>query len=184
MQGDATLYVDLAEDTYVESRQDFDGAQSRNEFVILQAKGGGGGGRGFTGRGTGAYENAPRRNGWAIYHGGDYTDDWREDHRDDIERYEVAIVGVGVEYFGTNAEFQDDKPGPGAPEDWDRRFDNPEDAIEYTLQEAGWYRVGTLTTPVGTTQDFDTPWECFDIRVEEENGSLTITERWKVAPRL
>lgn len=166
---DGSLVVDLADNTWVMSR--YEGTQQSLDDlnpvgVAAAAKGGrGGGGRGASGRGSGGYASAPRTtHGHAWYHGGDYADDWYEDHRGDGTRYPVTVAALGIAYLGGTARFRDDAPGPG-PVPWDERYPNPEDAVEYDLSngsDAGWYRVGAKI--VGTETSHDFRWESFDLK--------------------
>lgn len=57
------------------------------------------------------------------------------------------------------------------------------DKYEFSIDQPGWYRIGTkLETPNGK-HDFG--WEAIDFRVEEtDDGSYEVTEEWKVSPRL
>jgi hypothetical protein len=188
---DGALQIDLADQPYVESRQDADApvVQRRLDLSALSpvgraaAKGkGGGGGKGATGRGSGGYSSAPRTHrGRAKYHGGAYGDDWREDHEDEVRRYRAAITAVGVAYLGSQLEFQDDKPGAG-PVPWDDRVRTPDDTLSYDVGRPGWYRVGSHMEARGGNTDFG--WEAVDVQVQDEGSSMAIEEKWKVSPRL
>ncbi|WP_084157018.1 hypothetical protein [Haladaptatus cibarius] len=150
-------------------------------------------GRGATGRGSGGYSSAPRtHNGRAWFFGGSYANSWYDDHEDEVEKYPVTLAAIGVAYLGTNQQFQEQDPGAG-PVSWDQTYDEPDPntKIETPLvgeQGAGWYRVGAHTVieeqALAEGEDGDLGWECIDIRVERANGSLEVTERWKVSPRV
>lgn len=187
---DSTLSIDLASDTWVMSRyepnqQSLDGL---NPVGVASAKGksGSGGGRGATGRATGGYSSAPRTgHGYAWYHGGDYADDWYEDHGDEVRRYGVTVAALGVAYLGSTAQMRDDAPDAG-PVPWDEEFRTPNGTVEYDLASAngdGWYRVGANV--VGEN-GHDFRWECYDLEVDSTIGSdeYDIEEEWKVSPRI
>lgn len=189
---DGSLVVDLADDTWITSRYDSGGGSSANlnPIGVASAKGkGNGGGRGATGRGTGGYSSAPRtRHGYAWYHGGDYADDWYEDHGDEVTRYGAVVTLLGVAYLGSNSQMQDEAPGPG-PVPWDETIDDPGDTVEYRIDardsfsQDGWYRVGANV--VGTDVDHDFRWECYDLDIRNASGGgFTIEEQWKVSPRI
>lgn len=186
--------IDLSEQPWVESRKEagatvvqgtVDGGPLAGVFPIgrAAAKGkGGGGGKGATGRGSGGYSSAPRTGkGRAKYHGGAYTDDWRDDHRESLDRYRVSIVAVGVAYLGSQFEFQDDKPGAG-PVPWDKLVDTPSDPITYPVEQSGWYRVGAHLEENGGGTDFG--WEAVDLQVDRTAGGMEKDETWKVSPRV
>ena len=188
---DGTLAIDVANDTWVVSRYE-PNQQSLGRLnpvgVAAAAKGGGGGGgRGATGRGSGGYSSAPRtRHGYAWYHGGDYADDWYENHRDEVTRYDVGVAALGVAYLGSTAEMRDDPPGPGAVP-WDETFRDPADTVRYDLtnggRDAGWYRVGAHL--VGADVNHDFRWASYDLEINRTGGeSYAIDEKWKVSPRV
>lgn len=145
-------------------------------------------GRGATGRGSrnGGFSSAPKtRRGRARFWGGGYTGRWYDDHDDDVERYPAAVSSVCLASFGSNERFQELSPGPG-PVNWEERhsqFSNP--LRSETRVSQGWYRVGVnVNVPNNGSDDDDLGWESVDVRVEREDGSLEITERWKVSPRI
>ena len=190
---DGDLRIATEDDTWVMSRYDSgDGQQaladpgavgSLSPVGAASAKGkGGGGGRGATGRGSGGYSTAPRtHHGRAWYHGGDYADDWYEDHDDEVRKYGVAVAALGVAYLGTNARFQDDRPGAGRVP-WDETFSNPGDAETYSIDRQGWYRVGAHVEGEDVNHDFR--WESVDLEVERSGSGYEIDEEWKVSPRI
>ncbi|MFC4451599.1 hypothetical protein [Halorussus aquaticus] len=188
------LRVALEDNTWVKSRYDGGGQNALADPDDVgglspvggaRAKGkGGGGGRGATGRATGGYTSAPKTgHGRAWWHGGDYADDWYEDHRDDVSKYGVGVATIGVAYLGSSAAMKDDKPGAG-PVPWDCRVDNPDDTEACQIGTDGWYRVGAeLRGKNG--HDFD--WECVDLKVDETIGSdagYEVEKQWKVSPRI
>ncbi|WP_435102536.1 hypothetical protein [Halarchaeum sp. P4] len=146
------------------------------------AKGRGGGARGATGRGSATgYSDAPRtHHGRAKYHGGAYVGSWYNNHEDDVTRAETVIAAIAVARIGETHEEESSLPDAG-PVPWDETWSNPDDTVEITVSEPGWYRVGThLETPGGT----DLGWECVDVLVEDAGDSYTIEQRWKVSPRI
>lgn len=190
------LRVDLADDPWVVSRYDSGSSSSlRAPLALLgrlspvglaRAKGGGksGGGSGATGRGTGGYATAPRTgNGYAWYHGSDDSDDWYENHADEVRRYGAVIGAVGVAYLGRNAEYVDDPPDPG-PVNWDRTVDDPSEAVTFQAANEGWYRTGAKL--VGERVDHSFGWASVDVHVEEDvvDDGMRIEEEWKVSPRV
>lgn len=145
-------------------------------------------GRGATGRGSGGYRSAPKTSkGRARFWGGPYTHRWYDDHDEEVERYPVEIMTLGIAYLGTNARFEEQDPGPG-PVNWDRTYDSPtESEIETSIQnlQPGWYRVGAnIAVPEGQETAANLGWECIDIRIERTPTGKEITERWKVSPRI
>lgn len=186
------IQIDIADNTWVQSRYDAGGSQALADpddvgglspVGKASAKGkGGGGGRGATGRGSGGYSSAPKTtHGRAWFHGGAYTDDWYDDHEDEVTRYSVAIAALGVAYLGSNAQFQDDKPGAGDVP-WDEVYRDPDDAVEYPIDRQGWYRVGANIRGQQSNHDFR--WEAVDFQLEGSGSNYEITEQWKVSPRI
>lgn len=182
-----TLRIDIADNPWVLSRYEADGSGSRSlqfdPVGVAAAKGGGsGGGRGAAGRGSGGYSSAPRtHHGWAWWHGGDYTDDWYEDHADEIEKYAVTIAAVGVAHLGSTGRYRDNRPGAGKI-NWDQRYDSPNDLIEHSIGEFGWYRVGVHIT--GETVNHDFRWEAVDFEVVSDGSGHKMKNVWKVSPRI
>jgi len=187
-----TLVVDLATDKWVLSR--YDGAQQSPAMVspvgVASAKGsnGGSGGRGATGRGTGGYTSAPRTgHGHAWYHGGDYTDDWYDDHEDEVTQYPVTVAALGVAYLGSTDQMRDEAPDAGTVP-WDREFQNPSETVTYDVadrqefSQAGWYRIGANI--VGTDSNHDFRWECYDLEISDTATGFNVDEQWKVSPRI
>ncbi|ELZ95916.1 hypothetical protein C440_06487 [Haloferax mucosum ATCC BAA-1512] len=190
---DGSLVIDLADETWVMSRyepnhQSISGV-SPIGIASAKGKGGGVGGRGATGRGSGGYSSAPRtKHGHAWFYGGDYADDWYEDHGNEVSRYGVGIAALGIAYLGSTEAMKDDAPDAG-PVAWDETFDNPDDTVAYDLTSRnefnrdGWYRVGTHV--VGSDTDHDFRWECYDLEVTGlGDEKFTIEEQWKVSPRI
>jgi hypothetical protein len=100
-----------------------------------------------------------------------------------VTRFPVALSTIGVAYVGSNARFQARSPGPG-PLDWDERYNDPNGPVTVPMLSSrgeGWYRVGTDVRVDGST---DLGWECLDCRVQDSAGGYSITERWKVSPRI
>jgi hypothetical protein len=192
----AELRVDLANDPWVVSRYDSGSSASLDAPLALLgrlspvgrargAKGGGGsGGSGATGRGTGGYASAPRtHNGYAWYHGTDDSDDWYDDHADEVTRYGAVVGTVGFAALGRNAQYVDDPPAPGAVT-WDRTVEDPANELGFQADGEGWYRVGAEL--VGERVDHSFGWASVDVRVEEDTlgGGMAIEEEWKVSPRV
>ena len=182
---DGSLSIDVADDTWVASRYDRtqQSLAALNPVGVASAKGkGGGGGRGATGRGSGGYSSAPKtRHGYAWYHGGDYADDWYENHGDAVSRYSVTVATLGVAFLGSTAEIQDRAPGAGAVP-WDETFSDPDDTVEYDVSRPGWYRVGANV--VGEN-GHDFRWESYDVELDGgSGGGYSIEEQWKVSPRI
>jgi hypothetical protein len=190
-----TLEVALADDPWVMSRYDAGGSSARSAPNGLggllpvgtagaQKGGGGAAGRGATGRGNGGYSSAPRtHHGFAWYHGGSYADDWYENHRDEVDRYQTTVATLGVAYLGSNDRYTDDPPGPG-PVPWDRTIEDPEDTETYAVEREGWYRIGAELRGENVSHDFE--WECVDLHLEEgfTTDGMEIDEEWKVSPRV
>lgn len=187
-----SLRIDVADDTWVMSRWDAGGSQALADpddvsgfspVGSASAKGkGGSGGRGATGRGTGGYGKAPKiGHGRAWYHGGDYADDWYEEHGDEVTKYGVAVASIGVAYLGTNAEFQDDKPGAGKVP-WNEMYLDPNDAVKHPVDRAGWYRVGAHIEGEQSGHNFR--WEAIDLELDRSGSGYEIAEKWKVSPRI
>lgn len=183
-----TIEVPLVADPIVESRADVEASLNVGASVlpivgVANAQKGGGRGSGATGRGTGGYSTAPHgRHGRAIYHGHDDDDDWREDHRDEIETYRASHQRVGLAYLGSDDQYSDDPPEPG-PVDWDQTWSDPEEqTVTYENVQQGWYRVGSKLQAEQGSHDFG--WEAVDFEVDEESSGYEIENPWKVSPRL
>lgn len=194
---DSTLVIDLVSDPEVESRVDEVGDASGSLAgdsgpapvgVARAAKGG----RGATGRGTGGYSSAPTgRHGWAVYYGGAYGDDWRDDHDDDVRMYDAEIATLAVAHLGTEAEYEDDPPGPG-PVPWDETWEDPDEGTAESIDlssmsssvvslGADWYRVGTELVATDGSTNFG--WQCVDVLVEA-GEDRSIDEVWHVRSRV
>lgn len=187
-----TIRIDLADQGWVKSRYDSTGKlrdppdlDALAPVGVAEAKGGifgSGGGRGATGRAAGGHASAPKTShGWAWWHGGVYANDWYDDHDDEIEQYDVHLREVGVRYFGSNDEYEDDRPGAG-PVAWDRVYDSPDDVVKHPFELTGWYRVGVHIA--GTTVNQDFGWECFDFEVVPDHPGYEIANKWKISPRI
>jgi hypothetical protein len=193
---DGALRIDIADDPWVLSRYDSskdvrppDNLESRvqrlNPVGVAEAKGGvfgSGGGRGATGRAAGGYSSAPKTShGWAWWHGGDYTDDWYEDHRNEVEQYGVTIAAVGVAYLGSTSEYRDNRPGAG-PVAWNEIYESPTELVKHSIGQFGWYRVGVHIMGEAINHDFR--WESVDFEVVPGSNGYKITNEWKISPRI
>lgn len=200
---DRALEIPLAADPTVESRVDISPNQGQvrasqagpgapvglDEVApVGNARAGGRGGRGgrgsgAQGRGAGGYGSAPKgRHGRAIYYGHDDDDEWREDHRDDIDRYQATHQTAAIAYLGSAASYSDDPPGPG-PVEWDETWENPDPkTLTYGTLHEGWYRAGSHLTAENASHDFG--WEVVDFEVTGSKGSYSVENPWKVSPRL
>lgn len=136
-------------------------------------------GRGSTGRGTGtSFSSAPKTTkgrGW--YLGGGYAAGWYASHDDEVDKFPVQTSELAAAYLGTDAEFQNNAPGPG-PVAWDSQnsvpFDDRKrdastlsltvpvkntresdsDSEIITVSNPGWYRVGAnIVSPDTVTDD-------------------------------
>lgn len=146
------------------------------------AKGGGAGAKGAVGRGSGGWSSAPHRGGHAVYHGGDYADDWRDDHDDQLDRYRAAVTTVGVARIGSLADDEDELPGV-EPVPWDERYDvGAGEAVSYDLPRQGWYRTGIELDAAQYDHDFG--WEFYDFEVVETSSGYEVANSWNLSPRL
>jgi hypothetical protein len=186
------LRIDLADNPWVVSRYESTedlrvpaSLESRshdlNPIGVAEAKGGGrGGGRGATGRASGGYSNKPTtHHGWVWWHGGDYADDWYEEHNNEVKKYGVTVAAIGVAYLGPTAEYRDDRPGAG-PVAWNQKYENPDDVTEHPILGAGWHRVGTHI--IGNNHDFR--WEAVDFKVVSDGSGYAVENAWKISPRI
>lgn len=150
-------------------------------------------GSGATGRGSGGYSSAPRtRNGRAWYGAGSGHNDWYDENEQEVKKIPADLATIGVAYLGTNELFQEQAPGPG-PLEWHEEYENPDTSgqIESEILNRGgqgWYRVGSKVkveeSEVASGENVNLGWECVDVRVEEDGGGFSITERWKVSPEV
>lgn len=140
--------------------------------------------KGAKGRGTGGYGRAPRdRHGRAILYGHDDDDDWYENNEDEIRRYGAVVTAMGVAYLGSDAQFENNPPGPGRPPGgWDRTVSDPSGAIAEPVDSEGWYRVGAELQAANGSHVFG--WEAIDMEVDREAGGMQLDEQWKVSPRI
>ncbi|WP_324760427.1 hypothetical protein [Haloarcula montana] len=185
------LQIQFVSDPRVESRvETTEGSLAVGQLspvgVASAQKGGGG-----AARGSGAYGSAPRgRHGWAVWHGGNNDDDWRENHQDELRMYPAMIGAAGVAYLGSDQRYEDDPPDAG-PVPWDKKWENQQDGESHTvpLSEAapsdapreGWYRVGTKL--VGEESGADFGWQGADFEIDNE-GTWQIDKAWHVRPRV
>lgn len=187
-------------DQWVASRRDLDGAPEVDPGGILAAlspigtvEAKGRGGRGSTARGGKSgkgFKSAPKtRRGRGRYGGGTYVGVWYDDHEDEVEAYPVEVQELSVVYIGTDEEFTEMNPGPGAFNNWDETVRNPDQTTTISVGdlEPGWYRVGAnvaLDADGSGLEGTDFGWEAIDIRVEDTGSGPEITKRWKVSPRI
>lgn len=192
----STMEIELAADPEVESRIDDVGGANASlagdvDPAPIGAARAAKGGRGATGRGTGGYSSAPTgRHGWAVYHGHDDDEEWRENHEEDVRMYDATVATLGVAFLATDSEYEDDPPGTG-PVPWDRTWDDPDEGTAATADLAslspgdgarpGWYRVGAELVAENGSTNFG--WNCADMSVET-GLNATIDEAWHVRPRL
>ena len=149
--------------------------------------------KGAGSRGAGGYSNAPshwRHRSWAVWHGGAYTDDWRDDHDDEIDEVQASVATLGVAYIGSDNDYENNTPGPG-PVDWDRTWDDPSGGAEITADigalspgsgpREGWYRIGTQFESSNGT--IEPEWQAVDFEVDND-ASWRVDKAWYVAPRV
>lgn len=190
-----TLEVDLRQQIEVESRlENQSGLDAGAAVSSLAPIGVAAAAKGAGARGAGGYSSAPRgRHGWAIWHGGSYSDDWRDDHRDELRMYSAAVATLAIAYVGTDNEYENDTPGPGPGDvSWDRTWDDPSEDTVKTVSIAdvsprdqpreGWYRVGTELVSEDGSRDFG--WQAVDMEVDNEAGSWIVDKTWYVKPRV
>lgn len=181
---DKSIRIDLTDQAWVLSRYTASSSADARIAPVgaVAAKGGGAGSaRGATGRGSGGHGNAPTIHGWAWWHGGDYADDWYEEHEDETTKYSVQIKEIGVRHFGSDDAFQDNRPDAG-PVDWDWSYQFPDRRIDHPIRKSGWYRVGAHI--VGKKVNYDFNWESIDFEVSPKGQSYTVENEWKVSPRI
>lgn len=192
---DGKLQIQLHSDVEVESRQENQGnldpggaAASLAPIGVASAAKG-------ASRGSGGYSSAPThpRHGWAIWHGGSYSDDWREDHRDELRMYDATVATLAVSYLGSDTEYENDPPGPGPGDvSWDKTWENPENGAETAVDigavspgsspREGWYRVGTELVSQDGSTDFG--WQAVDFEIDNEVGGWQTDKVWYVKPRV
>lgn len=190
------LQIQLHSDVEVESRRENQGALDAGDAAANVAPvGAARAAKGAGGRGTGGYSSAPKhpRHGWAIWHGGDYADDWREDHRDEIQMYDATVATLAVAYLGTDSDYENDAPGPGPGEvSWGKTWEDPDNGASASADIAavspgdtpreGWYRVGTELVSRDGSVDFG--WQAVDFEVDQQSGGWAIEKAWYVKPRV
>ncbi|MDS0259304.1 hypothetical protein NDI56_07855 [Haloarcula sp. S1CR25-12] len=186
---DGAIVVNLTADPTVESRADVDASLALSLGLPVgraAAAKGGGRGQGATGRGSGGWSSAPHRGGRAIHHGHEDDDDWREEHENEISRYDAAIAVVALGYMGSQEEFSDDPPpaGPLDESQWDERWTDPEpdQQLSMPVEQPGWYRVGSKLRSENGNQGFG--WESVDFRVDQSGDGYEVENPWQVSPRL
>lgn len=183
---------------WVASRRELSDAAELNTFSLTSlspigvAEAKGRGGRGATSRGAGgrSFSSAPKTSsGRARYGGGSYVPVWYNDHDDEVDRYPVEVRNLSMVYIGTNEEFSELNPGPGAFSNWDEVIESPDETVQLSVNDMqpGWYRIGAdvaLDADGSGIDEIDFGWEAVDIRVEETDSGKEITEEWKVSPRI
>jgi len=196
LQG-TTLQIQLLSDVEVESRQENEsGFAAGGAVSSLAPVGVARAAKGAGGRGSGGYSSAPkhsRHRSWAVWHGGGYSDDWRENHEDELRMYDATIATLGVAYLGTDEEYENDPPGPGPGEvSWDETWDDPQDGADLAANlsavspgsnvREGWYRIGTELVSEDGSENFG--WQAVDMEVDENVNSLQLDKTWYVKPRV
>jgi len=190
------LQIQLRSDVEVESRLDNQsGLNASGAVAALSPVGVARAAKGAGGRGTGGYSSAPKhpRHGWAVWHGGGYSDDWREDHRDEIRMYDATVATLAVAHLGTDEEYENDTPGPGPGDvNWDKTVENPQDGADMGADLAaispgsgvakGWYRVGTELVSQDGSENFG--WQAVDMEIDRNGDTVQMDEVWYVKPRV
>jgi hypothetical protein len=184
---EGTLAVELESDPWVNSRAEVDASTALSvapPIGVAAGDKGGSRGVGATGRGSGGWISAPKRRGYAVYHGYD-DDDWREDNRDEVRQYDAVPVTVGLGYLGTAAAYSEDPPEVGRLEQgWDQTWSDPEAGQQLTmsLEQPGWYRIGTELQSENGDHNFG--WESVDFEVDQEGEGYDVENPWKISPRV
>jgi len=192
-----TLEMTLESSVKVESRaetnqSDLGGGAVAASLLPVGVASAAKGGRGATGRGSGGFSGARKgRHGWAVWHGGDYEDDWREEHSDELQMYDANVKTLGIAYLGDDNEYEENPPGPADVNNWDETWDNPEEGQTVTAGLAavspldspreGWYRIGEEL--VSEDGEIDFGWQGHDLEVGRE-GNWAIDKAWHVRPRV
>ncbi|WP_206425092.1 hypothetical protein [Halosimplex salinum] len=187
------MQIQLESDVEVESRLEAqDDLDAGGAVGALLPVGRARAAKGAGARGAGGYSSAPKgRHGWAVWHGGSYGDDWRDDHDDDIKMYDATVATLGVAYLGSDDSYQNDPPGPG-PVSWDEKWDDPSEGDAKSVDLAaispgsdtreGWYRVGTELVADDGSRNFD--WQAADFEVDNDVGRWNLDKEWHVKPRV
>ncbi len=194
LQG-TTLQIELLSDVEVETRRENSSSLGGGAVAGLVPVGRARAAKGAGGRGTGGYASAPKhpRHGWAVWHGGAYSDDWRDDHDDELRMADATVATLGVAYLGTDNEYENDAPGPGPGSvSWDETWDDPQDGADLTANVAslspgdavreGWYRVGTELVSEDGSTNFG--WQSVDMEVDRSLGDPQMDKAWYVKPRV
>lgn len=185
-----SLSVRLADQPTVQSRssvgeqqQSLSGPNGLLSFLspvgVAEAKGRGAAGRGASGGRSGGRPTGA--NGWFIYYGGDYTDDWYENHDDEVNRYPAAISEVGIGRLGGLSQEEEDLPNPG-PVVWDEEVNDPDSSVQFNVNQQGWYRVGAHL--IAGRADHNFGWEAVDFQLQQNGGQYEVSNQWKVSPRI
>jgi hypothetical protein len=192
---ETTLQIQLLSEIEVETRQQSQSSLGGGAVAALLPVGRARAAKGAAGRGTGGYSSAPKhsRHGWAIWHGGAYGNDWRDDHDDELRMADASVATLGVAYLGTDDDYENDAPGPGPGSvSWDETWDSPEAGADLTANLAaispggavreGWYRIGTeLVSADGST---NYGWQSVDMEVDSGLGGAQMDKAWYVKPRV
>lgn len=191
-----TLRIQLRSDIEVESRlENQSGLDPGDAGSSLAPVGVARAAKGAGGRGTGGFSSAPKhpRHGWAIWHGGGYSNGWRDDHRDELRMYDATVATLGVAYLGTDDGYEDDPPGPGPGEvSWDKTVESPENGADMGADLAamspdsgvreGWYRVGTELVSEDGAENFG--WQAVDMEVDTNGNTVQMDKAWYLKPRV
>lgn len=192
---DGQFQIQLHSDVEVESRQESQGNLGAGVAVASLAPIGVASAAKGASRGAGGYSSAPEhpRHGWAIWHGGSYSDDWRDDHGDETRMYAAAVATLAVSYLGSDSDYENDPPGPGPGDvSWDQTWEDPSNGAEKTADigavspgdgpREGWYRVGTELVSRDGSMDFG--WQAADFEVDNDLGGWQTDKAWYVKPRV
>ncbi|WP_459191249.1 hypothetical protein [Halosimplex sp. J119] len=190
-----TLAIQLVSDVEVESRLENQGDLGAG-VAGLAPVGVASAAKGASGRASGGYSSAPRHSRhrtWAVWHGGSYTDDWRDDHDDELRMYDAVVATLAVSYLGSEQSYENDAPGPGPGDvSWDETWDQPEEGTELTADltavspgdgvREGWYRIGTELVSEDGSMDFG--WQAVDMEIDANGDRVQTGETWYVKPRV
>lgn len=186
------LVVEFEDDLWLKSRADVDSGRLRPaqagllggiDLAEYSPVGLASAAKGASGRGTGGYFAAPKdRHGRAVLFGDDDDDEWYSNHADDVRRFSVVPVALGLAYLGSEAQFTDNPPAPGQVP-WDRTMGDPQGRATLPLNRGpGWYRVAAELTAANANYNFG--WESIDFEADRSAGDMELEEQWKVSPRI
>ncbi|WP_435155541.1 hypothetical protein [Haladaptatus sp. DFWS20] len=107
---------------------------------------------------------------------------WHDRYGDEVEEYDAIVNGCGIGDIGSEETTEYDLPGAG-PIGWDNDCDGDHTEMQFTTDEAGWYRVGAR---LGTSDgEHDFGWEAVDVKIVKGTDSeWEIDSQWKVSLRL